>query len=106
MVNINLAAPEEYEALSQKQQFLLAQVADLNSAKEDLRAAIAKINATTREHFRQTFTEVRDHFRRIYAALFEGGEADLVLTDSENLLETGIDLVAQPPGKRLQSVSL
>src|SRR5208283_4579829 len=95
-----------YEALSQKHQFLLTQVADLNKAKEDLRAAIAKINATTREHFRQTFTEVREHFRRIYATLFEGGEADLVLTDSENLLETGIELVAQPPGKRLQSVSL
>src|SRR5262249_38057728 len=67
MGNINLAAPEEYEALSQKHQFLLTQVADLNQAKEDLRAAIAKINATTREHFRQTFTEVREHFRRIYA---------------------------------------
>jgi chromosome segregation protein len=106
MGNINLAAPEEYEALSQKHQFLLAQVEDLNKAKEDLRAAISKINATTREHFRQTFTEVREHFRRIYAALFEGGEADLVLTDQENLLETGVDIVAQPPGKRLQSVTL
>ncbi|MBI4386565.1 MAG: chromosome segregation protein SMC [Elusimicrobia bacterium] len=106
MGNINLAAPEEYEALTSKHQFLLNQVADLQKAKEDLRAAITKINATTREHFRQTFTEVRDHFRRIYASLFEGGEADLLLSDPENLLETGVEIVAQPPGKRLQSITL
>ncbi len=104
--NVNMAAPEEYEALNQKHGFLNSQIDDLSKAKEDLRAAIGKINATTRENFRQTFTEVREHFRTIYAALFEGGEADLVLTDQENLLETGIEIVAQPPGKRLQSVTL
>ena len=66
---------------------------------------IAKINATTRENFRQTFTEVREHFRKLYATLFEGGEADVVLTDKENMLESGVDIMAQPPGKRLQSIS-
>ncbi|MBI3549570.1 MAG: chromosome segregation protein SMC [Elusimicrobia bacterium] len=106
MGNINLAAPEEYEALTGKHTFFMSQVEDLAKAKEDLRQAISKINATTREHFRQTFTEVREHFVRIYGTLFEGGEADLVLTDQENLLETGIDIVAQPPGKRLQSITL
>jgi chromosome segregation protein len=106
MGNINLAAPEEYEALSSRQNFLMAQINDLNQAKEDLRSAIQKINSTTRENFRQTFTEVREHFRRLYGVLFEGGEADLVLTNPENILETGVEIVAQPPGKRLQSISL
>ncbi len=104
--NVNMAAPEEYHALSEKQVFLANQIEDLKKAKEDLMAAITKINSATRENFRQTFTEVREHFRRLYGVLFEGGEADLVLTEPENILETGVDIVAQPPGKRLQSISL
>ncbi len=103
---INLAAPEEYEALSQRQTFLTAQIADITQAKADLKAAIVKINATTRENFRQTFTDTREHFRRLYGVLFEGGEADLVLTNPDDILETGVEIVAQPPGKRLQSISL
>ncbi|MFI5363241.1 MAG: chromosome segregation protein SMC [Elusimicrobiota bacterium] len=106
MGNINMAAPEEYEALTQKQTFLQSQITDLQTAKEDLKAAIAKINGATRENFRQTFHDVREHFRRLYGVLFEGGEADLILTDPENMLETGVDIVAQPPGKKLQSISL
>jgi chromosome segregation protein len=103
---INLAAPEEYEALSQRQSFLNGQLSDLNQAKEDLRSAVQKINATTRENFRQTFTDTREHFRRLYGVLFEGGEADLVLTNPDDILETGVEIVAQPPGKRLQSIGL
>jgi chromosome segregation protein len=103
---INLAAPEEYEALAQRQSFLNAQLSDLTQAKDDLKAAIQKINATTRENFRQTFTDAREHFRRLYGVLFEGGEADLVLTNPDDILETGVEIVAQPPGKRLQSISL
>ena len=106
MGNINMAAPEEYEALAEKQRFLIEQINDLLKAKDDLMAAITKINASTRENFRQTFTDVREHFRRLYGVLFEGGEADLILTDPENMLETGVDIVAQPPGKKLQSISL
>ncbi len=106
MGNINMAAPEEYEALAEKQRFLIGQINDLLKAKDDLMAAIVKINSATRENFRQTFTEVREHFRRLYGVLFEGGEADLILTDPENILETGVDIVAQPPGKKLQSITL
>ncbi|PIR15584.1 MAG: hypothetical protein COV48_13535, partial [Elusimicrobia bacterium CG11_big_fil_rev_8_21_14_0_20_64_6] len=106
MGNINMAAPEEYEALAEKQRFLIEQINDLLKAKDDLLAAIVKINNATRENFRQTFTEVREHFRRLYGVLFEGGEADLILTDPENILETGVDIVAQPPGKKLQSITL
>ncbi len=106
MGNINMAAPEEYAALAEKQQFLIGQINDLLKAKDDLKAAIVKINNATRENFRQTFTEVREHFRRLYGVLFEGGEADLILTDPENILETGVDIMAQPPGKKLQSIML
>jgi len=104
--NINMAAPEEYAALAEKHRFLLDQINDLLKAKDDLLAAITKINGATRENFRQTFADVREHFRRLYGVLFEGGEADLILTDPENILETGVDIVAQPPGKKLQSISL
>jgi chromosome segregation protein len=104
--NINMAAPEEYEALAEKQRFLIDQINDLLKAKDDLLAAIQKINGATRENFRQTFHDVREHFRRLYGVLFEGGEADLILTDPENILETGVDIMAQPPGKKLQSISL
>ncbi|MBI5246769.1 MAG: chromosome segregation protein SMC [Elusimicrobia bacterium] len=106
MGNINMAAPEEYEQLAEKQRFLIGQINDLLKAKDDLLAAIVKINNATRENFRQTFTEVREHFRRLYGVLFEGGEADLILTDPENILETGVDILAQPPGKKLQSIML
>ena len=104
--NINMAAPEEYTALAEKQRFLIDQINDLLKAKDDLKAAIVKINNATRENFRQTFVEVREHFRRLYGVLFEGGEADLILTDPENILETGVDIYAQPPGKKLQSITL
>ncbi|MBI3552288.1 MAG: AAA family ATPase [Elusimicrobia bacterium] len=104
--NVNMAAPEEYLALSERQVFLANQIEDLNKAKEDLKAAITKINSATRENFRQTFTEVREHFVRLFGVLFEGGEADLVMTEPDNILETGIDIVAQPPGKKLQSITL
>jgi chromosome segregation protein len=106
MGNINMAAPEEYEALAEKQRFLIGQINDLLKAKDDLMAAIVKINNATRENFRQTFTEVREHFRRLYGVLFEGGEADLILTNPEDILTTGVDIVAQPPGKKLQSITL
>ncbi len=106
MGNINMAAPEEYAQLAEKQRTLIDQINDLLKAKDDLLAAISKINNATRENFRQTFADVREHFRRLYGVLFEGGEADLVLTNPDDILATGVDIVAQPPGKKLQSISL
>ncbi|WP_424244932.1 chromosome segregation protein [Elusimicrobium posterum] len=102
---VNMTAPEEYDALTQRNDFLKKQIEDLENAKKDLKAAIAKINATTKENFRYTFDHVRSHFKNIYQTLFRGGEADLVLTDPENLLETGIEIYAQPPGKKLLNIS-
>ncbi|MDO8735423.1 MAG: hypothetical protein Q7K21_09755, partial [Elusimicrobiota bacterium] len=103
---VNLAAPEEYEQLEQRYNFLTKQKDDLEKAREDLHNAINKINITTRQNFQKTFTVVRENFRNIFNQLFEGGEADLLLTDEGNLLETGIDIIAQPPGKKLQHISL
>ncbi|HVE14958.1 MAG TPA: chromosome segregation protein SMC [Elusimicrobiota bacterium] len=109
--NVNMAAPEEYEALTKKRDEMQGQIDDLANAKQDLRSVVTKINATTRENFRQTFEEVRGHFRKLYGILFEGGEADLILTEPEAPAEgeepgeAGVDIVAQPPGKKLQAIS-
>jgi len=103
---VNLAAPEEYEQLTERYQFLQTQQQDLLKAKDDLMEAITKINVTTLEQFKITFEQVRANFKQLYQTLFQGGEADLVLTDEKNLLDSGIDIMAQPPGKKLQSIAL
>lgn len=105
MGNVNMTAPEEYEALTARYNFMNSQVEDLNRAKADLRSAINKINDTTRENFKLTFDKVRGYFKEIYSLLFNGGEADLILTMPENLLETGVEIMAHPPGKKLVSIS-
>lgn len=102
---VNMTAPEEYDALTERHTFLKTQIADLDSAKKDLKSAINKINQTTRENFKYTFEQVRMHFKNIYQTLFRGGECDLVLTQPENLLETGIEIYAQPPGKKLLNIT-
>ena len=103
---VNLAAPEEYANLEERYNFLLTQQQDLVKAKEDLHQVITKINMNTRENFKNTFYVVQENFRKIYSQLFEGGEADLILTDENNLLETGVDIMAQPPGKKFQNMVL
>ena len=103
---VNLAAPEEYEQLTERYQFLQTQQQDLLTAKEDLHQAITKINVTTLEQFKVTFEQVRANFKALYQTLFQGGESDLILTDEKNLLDSGIDILAQPPGKKLQSIAL
>jgi chromosome segregation protein len=102
---VNMTAPEEYDALINRFNFMNSQVEDLNKAKADLRSAIAKINETTRENFKATFDKVQAHFKQIYALLFNGGEADLILTTPDNILETGVEILAHPPGKKLVSIS-
>ena len=104
--SVNLAAQEEYDALEQRYNFLLTQQQDLLKAKDDLHEVIKKINQSTVENFKKTFDVVRENFKDLYRKLFGGGEADLILTDENNLLESGIDIYAQPPGKKLQNISL
>lgn len=102
---VNMTAPEEYDALINRYNSMRGQIEDLNKAKADLRSAIQRINETTRENFKKTFDRVQEYFRNIYSVLFNGGEANLILTDPDNLLETGVEIMAHPPGKKLINIS-
>ena len=103
---VNLMAIDEFRELEERYTFLSAQQEDLQTSLEGLQSAIAKINRTTRKRFRETFDLVNDRFRELFPQLFNGGQAELRLTDESDLLETGIEGVAQPPGKKLQNVTL
>ncbi len=103
---VSLGAIEEYKELETRHQFLLDQQTDLNSSVDTLHKAINRINRTTRERFRETFDAINLKFQEVFPKFFQGGKAELRLVDEGDLLESGIDIVAQPPGKRLQSISL
>ena len=104
--DVNLGAIEEHEELSERQRFLTEQKDDLEGTIASLREAIARINRTSRQRFRETFELVSKHFSENFPRLFGGGKASLELTDSEDVLEAGVDIMAMPPGKRLQNVNL
>jgi chromosome segregation protein len=106
MGEVNLLAIQEYEECRIRLDFLTEQEADLVQSLEALDQAIKKINRTSRKRFGATFEAVNQKFKEIFTTLFGGGRAELVLTDESNLLETGVDIVVQPPGKKLQNVSL
>jgi len=103
---VNLVAIEEFEELKGRHEFLTKQQSDLLTAREGLLSTIQKINRTTRQMFTDTFVKVNEEFKVYFRMLFGGGEAQLVLLDPENALECGIDIVARPPGKKLQNISL
>jgi chromosome segregation protein len=103
---VNLVAIEEYEETEQRYQFLSKQHDDLVSAKVQLLEVINRINVQTRQMFAETFEKIRENFRTLFVEVFGGGKADLVLLDQNDVLESGIDIVARPPGKQLQSISL
>lgn len=103
---VNLVAIEEYEETEERYQFLSGQHEDLVQAKAELMALINRINAQTREMFRETFEKIRESFRNLFVEVFDGGKADLLLMDEGDLLESGIEIVARPPGKQLQTISL
>jgi len=103
---VNLAAVEEYDEKKQRLEFLLGQKEDLLKAKEELNEAIRKINRRARKRFLETFQLVRGYFAQIFQVLFEGGEADLILSDSADPLEADVIITARPKGKRLQDISL
>jgi chromosome segregation protein len=103
---VNLVAIEEYEETEQRYNFLTQQHDDLTKAKEQLLEALNKINSQTREMFTETFNKIRENFQKMFVEIFGGGKADLVLVNEGDVLESGIDIVARPPGKQLQSISL
>ncbi|RPH71055.1 MAG: chromosome segregation protein SMC [Myxococcaceae bacterium] len=103
---INLTAIEEHAEVGQRHSFLAGQKKDLESSIKALRDAIAKIDRTSRERFTRTFEVVNDRFQRVFPRLFGGGRAGLLLTDEGPTGEPGVEIVAQPPGKKLQSVTL
>jgi chromosome segregation protein len=103
---VNLVAIEEYEETEQRYQFLSKQHDDLVQAKVQLLEVINRINTQTQEMFKRTFEQIRDNFRAMFTEVFGGGKADLVMVDENDVLECGIDIVARPPGKQLQTISL
>ena len=103
---VNVGAIEEHEELSERFRFLSEQQLDLQQTIESLREAIARINRTSRRRFRDTFEAVSQRFSENFPRLFGGGKASLQLTEAEDVLDAGIDIMAMPPGKRLQNVNL
>jgi chromosome segregation protein len=107
MGEINLTAIEECEAIRLRHDSLVEQKADLERSVLQLREAISRINRTSQRRFKETFALVNQRFGEIFPRVFSGGQASLLVTEaSGDSEEEGIDIVAQPPGKRLQSISL
>jgi len=103
---VNLDAVQEYDELEERYKFLEAQNNDLTNSRRELLDVIAQINSTTRKLFGETFAQVRINFREMFTELFGGGRADLSLLDENDPLNCGIEIIAKPPGKQLQSISL
>jgi len=103
---VNLMAIEEYRGLEERYQFLTAQEADLTQSIETLQKVITQINRTTKKLFMESYEKLRQTFSEMFTAFFQGGRADLILLDEANPLESGLDIIAQPPGKRFRNISL
>lgn len=103
---VNLAAIEDYQRVKERYDFLMQQDADLLDAKSQLLASMAEMDAEVEKRFKQTFDQTAAAFEEIFPMMFGGGHASLTLTDPSALLTSGIDIIAQPPGKKLQRLSL
>ncbi|MGF7185139.1 chromosome segregation protein [Desulfitispora alkaliphila] len=103
---VNLGAIEEYNRLNTRYDFLSKQVADLDEAKSVLEDVIKEMDIIMTKRFGKAFAEINKELSKVFSDLFGGGQAELVLTEEDNLLETGIEINAQPPGKKLQNLSL
>jgi chromosome segregation protein len=103
---VNLDAISEQEELTKRQEFLTTQLADVRASRDQLHDLIRRINRESREIFLKTFTAVRENFQELFRKLFGGGRADVYLVDENDVLESGIEIVARPPGKELRSLTL
>ena len=103
---VNVGAISEYERLGQRYDFLTKQQADLETASQELLDVIDEMDKIMVDKFEETFEKIKDEFAHVFKKLFKGGKGILKLTDPENILSTGIDIIAEPPGKKLNSIQL
>jgi len=103
---VNLLAMEEYDVASERERFLGEQLSDLTRAKNDLKTTITKINQTARSLFNETFAKVQDNFSKLFVELFAGGEASIRLIDPDDPLESDIEIIARPGGKKLLPITV
>ncbi|MCE5313730.1 MAG: chromosome segregation protein SMC [Armatimonadota bacterium] len=106
MGQVNTGAVAEYDRIKERWDFLTEQRTDLESARDQILSAITEIDTNTRGLFMETFNTVKGNFDIVFKRLFGGGKTELTLTDPNNLLETGVEIICQPPGKKLQDMAL
>ncbi|MBU0278335.1 chromosome segregation protein SMC [Gemella sp. zg-1178] len=104
--NVNMNAIEEFAEVSDRYNFYNSEITDLINSKEKLKSTIKEIDKEVEDRFLDTFNKVANNFNRIYSALFKGGNAKIILEEPNNILDTGINIEASPPGKKLQKLSL
>lgn len=103
---VNLGAISEYERINTRYEFLDKQRVDLKASIENILGVISEMDATMEKEFSETFDKVNKEFQVVFKKLFKGGHGELVLTYPDNLLETGVDIIAEPPGKKLKNITL
>ena len=103
---VNLNAPEEYDKVNERYEFLNKQINDLNDAENTLLEIIEEMDKVMIREFKENFDIINNHFKETFKELFKGGSAELKLTEPNNILETGVDIIASPPGKKLTSINL
>ncbi|MEE8483233.1 MAG: chromosome segregation protein SMC [Nitrospinota bacterium] len=106
MGDVNLSAIDDFGQVSERLTFLTTQRDDLVESINDIRRTIEKIDRTTHKLFEETFVKIRENFRGVFKKLFNGGEADMFLTNEDNLMESGLEIYVRPPGKRRQNINL
>ncbi|MDD5135521.1 MAG: hypothetical protein PHP01_08945, partial [Phycisphaerae bacterium] len=104
--NVNVDAIEQQEELEKRNEFLTTQIDDLNNSKNQLTGLINRLNKESLDKFAATFEQIRTNFQEVFRKLFGGGKADILLEQPEDILESGIEIVARPPGKETRSISL
>ena len=104
--SVNLMAPEEFLEVKERYDFLTKQIADLVKARDDLKRITEEIRAESTELFMATYNNIKKNFHNMFRRLFGGGKAELRLIDPQNVLESGVEIFAQPPGKKLENIAL
>ena len=104
--SVNLMAPEEFLEVKERYDFLNTQIADLVKARDDLKRITEEIRAESTELFMATYNNIKKNFHNMFRRLFGGGKAELRLIDPQNVLESGVEIFAQPPGKKLENIAL